>query len=177
MADPTWSEARWIKSYDLASEQVKQFITLSTGIIALAVTFSKDVFTASGPVPKVLLVVALALYLLSIYQGTKAMGGLSGCMNSSIETERGLLIYHPAIAQRCKWQIRWFLYATVVVVTLVAVQLWLPGKETESKTPNIINNYSSAHSESTSVKPTSEVKPPGTSKTSERDVYISSSHK
>jgi len=123
MRAPIWNEDRWSKSYDLASDQVKQLITLSTGIIALAVSFAKDVFSSANPWIKVILVLALLCYLASMMSGTKAMGGLTGCMNASIEKKAGLRIYHDTIADRCKWQIWWFLAGTILVVALVTIEL------------------------------------------------------
>lgn len=86
-SDPFPDQAK--KSFDFAADLTKQLITLSTGIIALVITFSKDFLTPSMPnasgnptaiiVPvwlKLVLIVALVLFLISIVAGIFTYGQL-----------------------------------------------------------------------------------------------------
>ncbi|MEP9385197.1 hypothetical protein [Nocardioides sp. KR10-350] len=63
MAD--WSE----RTFDLVSEITKQVITLSTGVMALTLTFWKDFAGHTSGVARVVLAVSWLLYILSILFG------------------------------------------------------------------------------------------------------------
>lgn len=62
------------KAFDFASDLTKQLITLSVGVIALTVTFVKDVKGTAHT----LLVVSWAIYLVSILFGVATMMALAG---------------------------------------------------------------------------------------------------
>jgi hypothetical protein len=70
------------KSFDFAADLVKQLISLSTGIIALTITFSKD-FLQSGSAPsaKDLAMVAWCIFVLSILCGIWALMAMTGTLD------------------------------------------------------------------------------------------------
>jgi Domain of unknown function (DUF4440) len=68
------------KAFDFASDSTKQLITLSTGIVALTITFGKDVFQTTPFYAKVLLVIAWVIYLLSISFGILTLLSLTGVL-------------------------------------------------------------------------------------------------
>lgn len=68
------------KAFDFAQESTKQFITLSSGIIALTVTFSKDLI---GSVPSSVRVLALwswGFFLVSVFFGLWTLLALTGTL-------------------------------------------------------------------------------------------------
>lgn len=69
------------KAFDFAAESTKQLITLSTAIIALTVTFSKDVIGAINPVAKHLLSFSWVAFILSIVFGVWTMLSLTGTLD------------------------------------------------------------------------------------------------
>ena len=69
------------KAFDLASETTKQIIGLSTAIIALTVTFSKDVLGAPSAPSRIPLVIAWILLLISIVFGIMTMMAMAGTLD------------------------------------------------------------------------------------------------
>lgn len=74
-------EERIQKAFDFAADLVKQLITLSTGIIALTVTFSKDIFNANGTCFSGWLVSAWVAFFVSIILGVWALMALTGTLD------------------------------------------------------------------------------------------------
>jgi ketosteroid isomerase-like protein len=66
------------KAFDFASETTKQLITLSTAIIALTITFAKDILLSVPYSGKVLLMVAWGTYVLSLLFGLLTLMALTG---------------------------------------------------------------------------------------------------
>ena len=65
-------------AYQFALEVAKQLITLSTGILALTVTFTKDIFKRSPSfVARGVLVASWACYLSAIWYGTQHIQALT----------------------------------------------------------------------------------------------------
>ncbi|MEM6484622.1 MAG: hypothetical protein AAF662_06515 [Pseudomonadota bacterium] len=81
------------KAFDLAAELVKQIIALSTGIIALTVTFAKDLFGVSeGEIPTTLTAAWISLFLAIVF-GVWALMAFTGTLDPP-ERESG---YAPTI--------------------------------------------------------------------------------
>lgn len=66
------------KAFDFASETTKQLLTLSTGIIALTITFAKDILVAVPLSAKVFLMIAWGLYVFSLLFGLMTLMALTG---------------------------------------------------------------------------------------------------
>jgi len=66
------------KAYDFASDTTKQLITLATGIIALTITFSKDIIGASKLTNSSLIFWSWGLFILSIFSGIWTLMALTG---------------------------------------------------------------------------------------------------
>ena len=80
------------KAFDFAADLTKQLITLSTGIITLTVTFSKDVFGAASSAELGWLVATWVLFFLSIVFGLLTLMALTGNLDpvsKKIKTESG----------------------------------------------------------------------------------------
>lgn len=68
------------KAFDFASELVKQLLTLSTGIIALTITFLKDVIEKAPTNLKWCIALAWIFYFISIAFGLLTMMALTGSL-------------------------------------------------------------------------------------------------
>jgi hypothetical protein len=112
------------KAFDFASDVAKQLITLSTGIIAVSVTFSKDIVknTANSKYAIILMAVGSFIYLLSILAGLWHLYALTGeletIQNDHEPTTRGSNATIPAITQ-----IITFLAATLVIIIFGIVSM------------------------------------------------------
>jgi hypothetical protein len=69
------------KSFDFAADLSKQLITLSSGIIALTVTFAKDIFKDAPPCAQNWLVAAWIVYFISILGGIWHLMALTGTLD------------------------------------------------------------------------------------------------
>jgi ABC-type Na+ efflux pump permease subunit len=76
---------RMEKGFDYAIDSVKQLLTLSTGVLAVTVTFAKNVTSAPKPAVWLMLIVWL-LYLASIFMGMFALWALTGDIASNTES-------------------------------------------------------------------------------------------
>ncbi len=68
------------KSFDFAAETTKQLITISTAIITLTVTFSKDILGGAENAPRNLLVWTWAIFIVSIICGVMTLMTLTGTL-------------------------------------------------------------------------------------------------
>ena len=71
-------DERLKKAFDFYADATKQLITLSTAIIALMITFAKEIvktMPASGKIP---LMLGLVVYLVSIWFGLGTLLNLTG---------------------------------------------------------------------------------------------------
>lgn len=68
------------KSFDFAAETTKQLITISTAIITLTVTFSKDILGGAENAPKTLLVWTWGIFIASIICGVMTLMTLTGTL-------------------------------------------------------------------------------------------------
>lgn len=69
------------KSFDFAADLIKQLIALATGIIAITVTFAKDIFTNAPDSTKGWLVAAWIVYFISIVMGIWSLMALTGTLD------------------------------------------------------------------------------------------------
>lgn len=103
------------KAFDFAQETTKQVITLSTGIVALSVTFLKDVFGGSQTEFQVgLLITAWIAYLISIAAGIATLLSLTGSLGSSKEDSPS--IFGRTIQLMAITQLLLFVGATGLIV-------------------------------------------------------------
>jgi hypothetical protein len=104
------------KAFDFAADVAKQFITLSTGILALTITFAKEIGGGPSQGAPLLLGLSWVLYLLSILGGVWTLMALTGELEPVRGTEspsirRGNVLI-PALVQ-----IVTFAFATGLVIT------------------------------------------------------------
>lgn len=69
------------KSFDFAADLSKQLITLSSGIIALTVTFAKDIFKSAPADAQDWLIAAWIAYFISILGGIWHLMALTGTLD------------------------------------------------------------------------------------------------
>lgn len=77
MSDENFNE-RTKKAFDFYADSTKQLITLSTAIIAVTITFAKDVLGALPGFAKLPLMIALIGYLVSVWYGLGTLLSLTG---------------------------------------------------------------------------------------------------
>lgn len=71
-----------LKAFDFASDTTKQLISLSTAIIALTVTFSKDVIGEIDNFSKIFLYVTWGVLIFSVLAGIATMMAMTGTLDS-----------------------------------------------------------------------------------------------
>lgn len=77
---PTFNEAEK-KAFDFAQELTKQVITLSSGIIAVTISFVKDIAGPTAPAgAKTLLAVSWGFYILAVIFGVVTLMALTGSL-------------------------------------------------------------------------------------------------
>jgi len=69
------------KAFDFASDVIKQLITLATGIIAITITFSKDIVGASMLTDSLAIFISWGLFILSVFFGILALLALTGTLD------------------------------------------------------------------------------------------------
>ena len=104
-------DTRRQKALEFANDLAKQLITLSTGILAITITFSKDVIKASN-IPRnvvILLMISWGVYLFSIVCGIWTMMALTGELEPKTKepertelpepTTKGFNVFLPTMLQ------------------------------------------------------------------------------
>ncbi|PHN00858.1 hypothetical protein [Flavilitoribacter nigricans] len=109
-----------LKAFDFASESTRLLITLSTGFIALTITFSKEFIGDVTQVPIWPLALAWLLFFLSIMFGILTMLSLTGSLSEDATSKEApgkkggkLSIYSPNITYMSILQILFFLAAVL----------------------------------------------------------------
>lgn len=103
------------KAFDFAAESTKLLITLSTGIIALTITFSKEFVPDLSGAPLWPMAMAWSCFLLSILFGVATMLSLTGLLSGD-----------PAVAQDDEPPIEPSVYApTVTRWSLIQIVFFL----------------------------------------------------
>lgn len=69
------------KSFDFAADLSKQLITLASGIIAITVTFSKDIFTGAPTCANNWMVASWIIFFISILGGIWSLMALTGTLD------------------------------------------------------------------------------------------------
>ena len=91
------------KAFEFARESTKQIITLSTGIIALTITFGKDFAINVAPSARPLALWSWGLFLLSVFFGLWTLLALTGTLepikSQTIPSIRGRNITIPSALQ------------------------------------------------------------------------------
>src|SRR5678815_4077856 len=117
------------EAFTFASDTTKQLIALTSAIIAVTVTFAKDIFAIAPGVSKIALVVAWLGYITSLVFGVFTLMALTGEISSSPTTKtdasaaaakpkkaRGTGIWSGSVTTLSAIQILVFLIATGVIV-------------------------------------------------------------
>jgi hypothetical protein len=126
---PAEVSERLLKAFDYAKNLSEQLITLSTALIGLTVTFTKDLFGGGGPRDRRVLLLGWVLLTVSIGLGIMALMALTGELVPALP---GPL---PAVENIGFWPRTWaagqLLFFTSGIVTLVvyAWRLQQPQKE------------------------------------------------
>lgn len=111
-------------AFDFARDTTKQLITLSTAIITISVTFSKDIFGNPDLFTKGLLVAVLLVFLLSVVFGVWTLQALTGSLGAASgrtdkeqdDTASAPSIYGSNITKPSFWQIFTFVAALGLTV-------------------------------------------------------------
>ncbi|HEV7747721.1 MAG TPA: hypothetical protein VGO56_22165 [Pyrinomonadaceae bacterium] len=114
-----------LSGFTSATDLAKQLITLATGILALSITFIKDVVKSNGQVVTWPLKASWIAYLLSICFGMWNMMAITGSIFHAIEHPSEVTTYGPNIAIPALMQILAFLSATIFLIWYGAKMLRL----------------------------------------------------
>lgn len=125
-------EPRVQKAFEFASDSTKQLITLATGIVALTITFSKDILGGVDFGPRLLLMMAWSVYLVSIIFGVWTLLALTGSLEPmhSLDKRPDASIWGKNVRLPSIIQIVTFLIATLLVVVF---GIWSAGQVKEAK--------------------------------------------
>jgi hypothetical protein len=117
-ADVAGISERRKKAFDFAADSTKQLIGLSTGIIALTITFAKDILGGLGPGLRAMLAIAWFVYLLAILFGSWTLLALTGTLEPVKEQETKATIRGTNVTCPSTLQIAMFLLATLLVIVV-----------------------------------------------------------
>lgn len=92
------------KAFDFAQETVKQLLSLATAVIALTITFSKDIVGGLPDTTRGFLAAAWFFYLLSVVAGVWTLMAMTGTLEPKKQDSvpisiRGYNVTWPAIVQ------------------------------------------------------------------------------
>jgi hypothetical protein len=132
------------KSFEFAQDSAKQLITLSSAIVALTITFFKDFASGASTGSKVLMMVAWALYLLSISFGLMHLFALTGALAAKAPS-----IKEPSAKTTSGIQQILFLGALLVTAVSGAIAI----SHTATPSPNTPAALCSASTSPTSTPP------------------------
>lgn len=113
-----------LKSFDLVIDLVKQLMAMSTGIIALTISFHKDVFRAPSSKSSDFLKASWLMYAASLLCSILALMAISGAFGRGLAKDG---IYQGTITLWVGIQIITFLAATIFVI--ISGWLALNGRE------------------------------------------------
>ncbi len=102
--DGAFMDERLKKAFDFAADGAKQLITLATGLIALTISFQKDILSNKLlATPKLLMKCSWSLYILSLFFGLWTLFALTGSLEPKTSnlspSTRGVNVVFPAVAQ------------------------------------------------------------------------------
>jgi hypothetical protein len=101
------------KSFDFAQDLVKQIITLSTGVIALSITFSKDFATTAPRGARTLLAVSWIGYIAAIALGIWTLMAMTGSLHDGKKSINDSNIRVPA-------GLHFICFLAALVLTIIA---------------------------------------------------------
>ncbi len=113
-----------LSGFNSANDLAKQLITLSTGILALSITFIKDILKGDGRQVKWPLVVAWSLYFCSIVFGIWEMMAVTGSIFEVASDPTHPAMYGINIKIPASLQIFSFLLATILLIIYGGMMLW-----------------------------------------------------
>jgi len=111
------------KSFDFAADLVKQLITLSTAIIAITVTFAKDIFGISGNCVSEWLVASWVTFFICIFFGIWTLMALTGTLNPPNQTQESPTIQGANCRIPAGLQILSFLLGLAFTITYAVKSL------------------------------------------------------
>jgi hypothetical protein len=110
------------KAFDLAAEVAKQLIALSSGIVAITVTFATDLFAKAPNSPTWLLVSGWAVYTASAFFGVFTLCCLAGNLELTPDGEQ-CSIYKYNVRLWQSLQILLFFMASVFMIVYASFGL------------------------------------------------------
>lgn len=123
MSYPNGMTERIKKAFDFAADSSKQLITLSTGIVALTITFAKDILGGLGTGLRWMVALSWLGYLLSMLFGSWTLLALTGTLEPQTAedrnkeaTIRGSNVTIPTLGQ-----IGSFLLSTLLIIIVAIV--------------------------------------------------------
>ena len=117
-------DTRNSKAFDYAKGLTTQLLTLSTGTIALTLTFSKTFLGEDAGAAKILLAIGWLLFLLSILAGLFAWMGMTSQLSPSNAAQARIpTIWKRAVRVPAIFQCLLFLAAVGVVIAAGAIAL------------------------------------------------------
>ena len=112
-----------LSGFASANDLAKQLITLATGILALSITFIKDVLKNNGPVITRPLKWAWFLYLFSVIFGIWEMMAITGSLFLLVPSPTPTTLYGSNVRIPALLQILTFLLATIFLIVYGAKML------------------------------------------------------
>ncbi|WP_312900174.1 hypothetical protein [Chryseobacterium taichungense] len=106
------------KAFDFAADTIKQLITLASGIIALTITFSKDILGSTSTVGVYWMYISWLFYIISIAFGILALLSITGTLEPQSQHSQtpSPSIYDKNIRNKAAFQIISFLLALIFTV-------------------------------------------------------------
>lgn len=115
--DPETARLVGKMAFDLAGDLAKQLITLSTAVLTLSITFTKDIVKEPSKGPLHLLKLSWLVYLLSICCGIWTMMALTGTLMPRNSPATGpALTFGSNVRIPAGLQILAFIVATVLII-------------------------------------------------------------
>jgi hypothetical protein len=110
--------------FQSASELAQQLVTLSTGVLALTITFTKDVLKNHSRSPLLILKIAWVVLLVSICFGIMTKMALTGTlMPQQTASPEDRLVFKSNVLTPAKLQILTFLLGIVLIIVYGAFSL------------------------------------------------------
>jgi hypothetical protein len=103
------------KAFDFALSTTKQVVSLSTGVLALTITFLNDIVSGVGETALFLLTLSWLLFLISVVAGVLTMMSLTGNLSKSEKNDQ-LSIYEGSIKTFSRVQMTAFLLGISLAV-------------------------------------------------------------
>jgi hypothetical protein len=119
----SWEE----KSFDFASDLVKQLITLATAVVAVMITFVTDVLKGAGPMWLVIL--SWVFFLVSIPMGVLTLMALTGSMTTPKRGDAKPSIWEGNTRFLASAQVFFFSVAMALLITFGAMALYSDGAQ------------------------------------------------